>query len=383
MDVVIAAGDAPWEGRAIGEIDASSVLRLARRCVDIADLLAVAHTDRATAAIVSASLPGLDVDAVHQLERAGVRVAAVGADAARCAELGIGRRLRLGALEEIVHDDVATVPAPAAGRRAPVVAVWGPGGAPGRSCVALGLAAATAARGVDTVLVDADTYGGSLGQMLGVLDDVSGLVAACRAVNNGRAREVGDHVLEIDPQLRLLTGLPRADMWPQVRPAAFDGVVGHLRQATDLVVIDCGFSLEAGASPGAARNQTTLQALDLADLAVVVGKPDPVGLARLVRALHDLSASLPACAPVVVINMMRPTLGWSEREVRATILRLTGIEPLVHLPHDPSSLDLAIVSGRSPRLAAPSSPFVARIEVLATHVLTAVLTPVTVTGPTS
>ena len=108
-----------------------------------------------------------------------------------------------------------------------------------------------------------------------------------------------------------------------------------------------------------------------------------MGLARLVRGLHDLSASLPACAPVVVINMMRPTLGWSEREVRATILRLTGIEPLVHLPHDPSSLDLAIVSGRSPRLAAPSSPFVARIEVLATHVLTAVLTPVTVTGPTS
>lgn len=380
MDVVIAAGDAQWEQSAIREIDASSVLRLARRCVDIADLLAVAHTGRAAAAIVSTTLPGLDVDAVHQLERAGIRVATLGADATRCTALGIGRLLQPGALDEIAHDlpDVA-VAMPE--RRAPVVAVWGPAGAPGRSTVALGLAGAAAARGIDTVLVDADTYGGSLGQMLGVLDDVSGLVAACRAANNGRAAEVGEHVLEIDPGLRLLTGLPRADMWPQVRPAAFEGVLTSLRSAAQLVVIDCGFSLEPGTSPGVSRNQTTVQALEQADLVVVVGRPDPVGLARLVRGVHDLSESLPGCAPVVVVNMMRPTLGWSEREVRATVQRLTGVEPLVHLPHDPAGLDLAMVSGRSPRLAAPSSPFVARIEVLAAHVLTAVLVPATLAAP--
>lgn len=382
MDVVIAAGDAPWEGDAIREIDASPVLRLVRRCVDIADLLAVAQAERAAAAIVSPLLPGLDIDAVHQLERAGVRVAALGPDAAQCAERGIGRILHLGALDEIAHD-VPDAPVATPGRRAPLVAVWGPAGAPGRSSVALGLAAATAARGVDTVLVDADTYGGSLGQMLGVLDEVSGLVAACRAVNNGKAREVGDHVLEIDPGLRLLTGLPRADMWAQVRPAAFEGVLDHLRSGAELVVVDCGFSLEPGVSAAAARNQTTLQALDQADVVVVVGRPDPVGLARLVRGVHDLAASHPDCTPVVVVNMMRSTLGWSEREVRATVLRLTGIEPLVHLPHDPSGLDLAIVSGRSPRLAAPSSPFVARIEVLASHVLTSVRTPAMVTAPSS
>lgn len=377
MDVVIAAGDARWEQDAIREIDASSALRLARRCVDIADLLAVIHTDRAAAAIVSTALPGLDADAVHQLERGGVRVAGLDAEATRCAALGISRLLHLGALDDIALD-LPAANVPTHERRAPVVAVWGPAGAPGRSTVALSLAAAAAARGVDTVLVDADTYGGSLGQMLGVLDDVSGVVAACRAANNGRAGEVGDHVLEIDPGLRLLTGLPRADMWPQVRTAAFEGVLTQLRSGAELVVVDCGFSLEPGTSAGAARNQTTLQALDQADVVVVVGRPDPVGLARLVRGVHDLSEAFPGRAPVVVVNMMRSTLGWAEREVRATVLRLTGVEPLVHLPHDPSGLDLAMVSGRTPRVAAPSSPFVARIEVLASHVLTSVSAPATV-----
>lgn len=372
MDVVVAAGDAHWEEAAIREIDASSVLRLTRRCVDVADLLAIAHTDRAAAAIVSVVLPGLDVDVVYQLERAGVRVAAVEADAARCGDLGIARVLRLGALEEVARDLPTGTVVPD-DRRSPVVAVWGPAGAPGRSTVALGLASAAAARGTETILLDADTYGGALGQMLSVLDDVSGVVAACRAANNGRAHEVVDHLIEIDPGLRLLTGLPRADMWPQVRMGAFEAVLGQLRGHAALVVADCGFSVEPGTSPGAARNQTTLQVLEQADAIVVVGRPDPVGLARLVRAVHDLTEVRPGREPVVVVNMMRSSLGWGERDVRATVSRLTGHEPIVHLPLDRSALDLAAVTGRSPREAAPSSPFVARLETLTTHVLAAVL----------
>ncbi|AWB93004.1 AAA family ATPase [Aeromicrobium chenweiae] len=369
MDVVIAAGDASWEAAAIREVEGSPVLRLARRCVDVADLLAVAQTGRAAAALVSAELPGLDVDAVHRLERAGVRVAAVGADAGRCEALGIVRRVRLGALDDVARD-APVAPAAAPGRTAPVVAVWGPGGAPGRSTVALGLASAAAARRVDTVLVDADTYGGAQGQMLSVLDDVSGLVAACRAANQGRGHEVVDHLLDVDPGLRLLTGLPRADMWPQVRAGALDVVLAQLRAHAGLVVVDCGFSLETGAAAGvASRNQTTLQVLEQADLAVVVGRPDPVGLARLVRGLHDLSETAPGLDLVLAVNMVRTTLGWGERDIRTTISRLTGIEPAAYLPLDQAGLDLAAMSGRTPRDAAPSSPFVARVEVLAGIVL--------------
>lgn len=372
MDVVIAAGGAGWEEAAIREVDSSAVLRLARRSVDVADLLAVAHTGRAGAAIVSADLPGLDVDAVAQLDRAGMLVAALSPAPGRCEALGIRRVVRLGGLDDVAHE----VPVQAAGppsRRAPIVAVWGPCGAPGRSTVALALASAAAARGIGTVLVDADTYGGALGQMLSVLDDVSGVVAACRAANQGRAAEVVDQLLEIDPGLRLLTGLPRADMWPQVRTSAFEAVLARLQDAADLLVVDIASPLEPSAGTGPARNQTSLQVVAAADLTVVVGRPDPVGLARLVRGMQELSAVAPAAQQLVAVNMMRSSLGWGERDVRATVSRLTGTEPVVYLPFDQSGLDLAAVSGRTPRETSPSSPFVARVEVLTTHVLGAVV----------
>jgi Flp pilus assembly CpaE family ATPase len=364
MDVVLAAGGAAWEAAAIREIEASPGLRLVRRCVDVADLLAVADTDLASAALVAADLAGLDADAVYRLDHAGVRVAAVEADESRCRALGIQRAVLLGSLDVVTRD----TPAPrhsSTEHRAPLIAVWGPAGAPGRSTVALGLASATAAQGVETVLVDADTYGGSLGQALSVLDDVSGLVAACRAANTGRVAQVADHLLAIDDRLQLLTGLPRADMWPQVRTGALELVLAQLRSATELLVVDCGFSLEVGTGPAGGRNQTTLQVLEQADVVVAVGRPDPVGLARLVRGLHDLADVLPGRPPTLVVNLTRTSLGWREREVDATLRRLTGVVPSAHLPFDQSGLDLAAVSGRTPREAAPSSPFVQRIEVLA------------------
>ncbi|MFI5427605.1 CpaE family protein [Aeromicrobium sp. UC242_57] len=236
--------------------------------------------------------------------------------------------------------------------------------------MALALAAATAAHGTDTVVVDADTYGGSLAQLLSVLDEVSGLVAACRTVNQGRSHQVVEQLLDIDPQLRLLTGLPRADMWTQVRPGALDVVLSQLRLASDLVVVDCGFCLEPGSAPGQGRNQTALQVLDLADAVVVVGKPDPVGLSRLIRGLHDLREVV--TTPIIVVNQMRPSLGWGEREVRSTVLRLTGQQPAVFLPLDQPGVDLAVMNGRSAREAVPSSPFVARVEGLTTAVMDAV-----------
>lgn len=365
---MIAAGDAPWEAAAIGEIDASSTLRLVRRCVDVADLLAVARSERAAAAIVSANLAGLDVDSVHQLERAGVRVAAVDDDVARCAALGIVRLLRLGALDEVERDGQGPV-AGAHAALAPLVAVWGPTGAPGRSTVSLELAASTASRTIETVLIDADTCGGALGQMLGMLDDVSGLVAACRSANQGRPHEVLEQLLDVDPGLRLLTGVPRGDMWAQVRSGALEIVLSQARTDAELVVVDCGFALDNG-SGQASRNHATLHILEQAAAVVVVGRPEPVGLARLIRGLHDVSDAV-ASEPVIVVNQMRSSLGWSQREVYATLSRLTGREPAASLPFEQVSLDRAAMMGTSVRKAVPSSAFVKAMDAVVTHVLTA------------
>ena len=364
-DVVVAAGGAAWESDVLREIETSTSLRLTRRCVDVAELLAVAPS-AAGAAFVAAELSGLDADAVFRLERAGVRVIGLGDDE-RCRALGIVVRAEPGALEQAVTD-AGSPPRPEASPEhtgATTIAVWGSSGAPGRSTIAASLAASLAHHGSDTVLVDADTYGGSIAQMLAMLDDVSGLMAACRAANQGRADEVTDHLLEVDPRLRLLSGIQRADMWPQVRPGALELVLRRLQADADVLVADCASTLEPGeGARGAGRNQVTQHVLSSADVVLVVGRADPVGLSRLVRTLHDLS-DVVEVEPTVVVNLMRPSLGWSEREVAGTLTRLTGVAQVTFIPADVTALDLAVMRGQLPRDVAPSSAFVAAVDDLA------------------
>jgi Flp pilus assembly CpaE family ATPase len=154
-------------------------------------------------------------------------------------------------------------------------------------------------------------------------------------------------------------------MWPQVRPGALELVLRRLRAEADVVVIDCAPFVEPGEGAShAGRNQVTRHVLAAADTVLVVGRADPVGLSRLVRALHDL-ADLVEIEPAVVVNLMRPSLGWAQREVADMLTRLTGIEPVAFLPADVPAVDLAMMRGRFPRDVAASSPFVNAVDDLA------------------
>lgn len=351
--VLIAAGGASWESAALGFLESSRDFCLSRRCVDVADLLAAAQTGDAVAALVSPDVPGFDADTVYRLVQAGVHPIAIEADSRRCAALGISTRLEAGELGQLAaHLPRRRPPAPdepmptGAGR---IVAVWGPAGAPGRSTVALALAAAWADLGIDTIIADADPYGGAIAQMLGILDEVSGLLAASRAANGGRAAETSEHLYGISETLSVLTGLPRPDLWAQVRAGAVELVLQQLRSEAAISVIDCGFCLEQpeGFDSGAPRrNKLTVQSLEAADEIIAVGRADPVGLTRLVRGLHDLQAVIPTADVTVVINMTRPTIGWSDLEITATVERLTGHRPAAFLPLDLGAVDAALISGR-------------------------------------
>jgi len=357
--IVIAAGGAGWESEAIATVEARADLRLVRRCVDVADVLATVDSESADVIVLSPSLPGLDLDVADRLRRSGLGLVVMregDADAARRLDLGEATTIEELRRRSFVAPAVAEV-APAAHGR--IIAVWGPTGAPGRSSVALSLASAWAARAVETILVDADVEGGALAQAVGLLDDVSGLVAASRAANAGHGSQIVDHAVTVGPHLRLLTGLPRADMADQVRPAAYEAVLSALTADAEVVVVDCGFSLDAEQR---GRGEVTVATLVRADEIVLVGRSDPLGLARLVRAVHDLGQAVPGRVPHVLLNHARPTLGWNRRDVDATVHRLCGIAPEVHLPWDQQAWDAAVLAGRSPREAAPSSPYVARVE---------------------
>ena len=254
--MLLAAGGAPWESRLLPllAVPASPVV-LARRCVDVPDLVAAAAAGQGSVAAVAADLAGLDADVVARLAEAGVAVVAVAAEGSAPTGCGCSASTRCSTPSRSLADPAVVVSVAAAvgdGARRPVadtgirettaapgsaeppdegrlVAVWGPTGAPGRSTVALGLAAAAAADGTETVLVDADVYGGATAQMLAVLDEVSGVLAAARAASTGALDVAGlaESARQVAPRLRVLTGLPRADRWTALRPAALRGVLAR------------------------------------------------------------------------------------------------------------------------------------------------------------
>jgi hypothetical protein len=188
-------------------------------------------------------------------------------------------------------------------------------------------------------------------QQLGVLDEVSGLLSAARLATAGQlAERFGSVQRGIDGHLSVVTGLPRADRWVEVRSGSVEHLLDVAREHGE-VVVDTGFSLEDdpgsefGSRPG--RNQMTLGALDVADQVVVVGGADPVGLSRLARALVEVRELDGSRAVHVVVNRMRATLGWSERDIAEMVTGFARIAGLHFLPDDQVTTDRALVAGRT------------------------------------
>lgn len=410
LPILTAVRDPRWESGLVSAFErADHGLTVVRRCVDLADLLAAAAAGTARAVLLSADLRRLDRDALARLGMAGLAVVGLtppgdeGADR-RLRQLGVRFVLPADAASEVIAqavleavtqlgadagpsmryaDPLAGLPAevppappepevvPGTGR---VLAVWGPAGAPGRTTVAVNLAAELAALGTSALLVDADVYGGVVAQALGLLDEAPGLPAACRQANNGVLDVPGLAALarEVAPRLRVLTGIPRADRWTELRPAALEAVLALARSLAAVVVVDCGFSLEQDeelsydtAAPR--RNGATLTVLDQADTVLVVAAADPVGLGRAVRGLGELREGAPGPQPRVVVNKVRRSAAGGEprAQVCETLRTLAGVEPIALLPHDVAALDAAMLSGRTLAEAAPDSPLRHAVTVLA------------------
>ena len=92
-----------------------------------------------------------------------------------------------------------------------------------------------------------------------------------------------------------------------------------------------------------------------ADLVLVVGSADPLGLARLARARDELREAVPAAQVRLVVNRVRGGLGWSRDDVSRTLLRAIGEVPLGYLPLDQAAVDACWVNGRTLPEAAPQS----------------------------
>ena len=439
IPVLLAVTGAAWEADLVRRAEQAPNIRVVRRCVDVPDLLAAAGSGQARAVVVADDLPRLDAEAVAMLHARRIAVVALIDPAEPSRE---DRLIRIG-IERILPADVAAedlaraisdaveseppattshfaggfIPDPTtsqedsaqASRQASVdadpappspdtaaasdagdsfvgggtlVAVWGPTGAPGRTTVAIGLAAELAARGISTLLADADVYGGSVAQALGMLDETSGLAAAARSAAGGTldVAVLARQSRQVDEQLLVLTGLSRADRWPELRPSAIESIWSVARSLAPCTVVDLGFCLETDEeisfdTMAPRRNGATLVTLEQADEVVVVGTADPVGMARLIRAIHDLRAVVPSVRTRVVVNRVRSgPLGAAAAEaITDTLGRYAGVRPAAVLPFDQPACDAACARGSTLVEAARSSRLRKALQQFAAGVATDLL----------
>jgi Mrp family chromosome partitioning ATPase len=311
---------------------------------------------RAPPGIDPASLAGLVASAVEGLGEQGYGTAARGAYADTAAALS-----PLGS-----PPGPPSVPLPADGT---VTAVWGPTGAPGRTTVAVNMAAELAAAGSSVLLIDADTYGASVAAFLGLLEESAGLAQACRLADQGSLGPEGLERATVTVavgggRLGVLTGLTRPDRWPEIRPAALAGVLDQARASASVTIVDCGFCLEADEeisfdTVAPRRNGAALRCLELADSVVAVGAADAVGVPRLVRSLAALADAVPSARPRVVLNKVRPGSVGRQPEVQLQEAweRFGPAAPIsAFLPADFQAADEALLGGSVLAESAPASP---------------------------
>lgn len=300
---------------------------------------------------------------VDACDRRGLRLVALAdddAERARARTLGlesVSWADGFGAIEAAVRPRAADEAEPER-PRGRIIAVWGPAGAPGRTTAAIALAAELALLGQRVALVDADTTSASVAPALGLLDESPGFAAAARLARAGSLTvDELDRIAQAVPTmggvLHVLTGIGRASRWPELGADRVTEVLARCRDWTDVTVVDVAASLERDEEISSdlfapRRHAATIASLESADDVVVVAGGDPVGVARLVRALPELREVAPRARLRVIVNKVRPAATGvaPERAVHETLRRLAHVTPEACWPFDGRAADAALLEGR-------------------------------------
>lgn len=248
---------------------------------------------------------------------------------------------------------------------AQIVTVWGPTGAPGRTTVAINLAAELAEQDHRVLLIDADTYGGSIAPSLGIVDEAAGFAAVCRLAGNGCLTEseverLSHRINTGQREMTVLTGIVRSDRWPELSAERVTAALGYLKEHVDFIIADVGFNLETDEEITSdlfapRRNAATLTLLKHADRVVEVAGADALSVARFIRAHNDLVEQFPEAQRVVVLNKAKGALTLGSGDPAGTLSRYAGLHDIVVIHWDEKSAQTAASAGKPVSVCNPSS----------------------------
>jgi Mrp family chromosome partitioning ATPase len=369
VSVVIGAAGAPWELRLLHELGRGAFgVRIARRCSEVGELIGVTRRDRPDVVLLDGTSPWLDREVVTTVRRSGASVVALGGDGARWAELVrvlpvdadvdtvVRALVEAHAERAVTARDGDERETSAWGR---IVAVWSGAGAPGRTTVAVHLAAAAARAGTRVLLIDGDAWGASVAQLLDLAEAPS-VVQAARSAAAGWPEPLAGFLQAGPDGVSVLAGLPHPDLWAEVTETAWRAVLTEAASTFDLVVVDLAVAGEEDEELvidqiPVRRNVMTTVTLEQADDVVLVVAADPVGLRRGILAHRRLLESPDPRGDTVRVVLNRvPRPGRRRQDCSHVIGEWTGAPPVALLPDEPL-LARVVWEGRPLRSVAPRS----------------------------
>lgn len=374
LRIATAAADAEREAALVSVLSDRDDVEIVMRCVDRVELLAAIRGADLDAVLAVGTGPWVDHESIQEAATKGVRFVALrtSTESGRMSEMGVTVLDPEASVQAILAACVrgtqvprAPMTHPSSGPRGKVIAVWGPKGAPGRTTVAIEVAYELARQEARTLLIDADTYGGDILQLLGVIEEMPTIVWAARMAAKG----------ELDPatlalELRrvgqngpiLLPGIPRAELWPEISPYGWRELLEVVRASTLFVVCDVGFCIEPEASFGSSgepRNHVARTTIGDADHVLAVCNASPIGIKSFLWAYDQLRELKDDDDVFVIANRVRPR---DERELTGILRRNLSKRPFAYLPDRPQEFARAISEGATISERAPGSDLNAPIR---------------------
>jgi MinD-like ATPase involved in chromosome partitioning or flagellar assembly len=257
-----------------------------------------------------------------------------------------------------------------------LIAVWGPTGSPGRTTVAINVAAELAEQGQKVLLIDGDSYGGAIAPLLGLVDEAAGFAAACRVAESSvltfeEIMRLSHSVNTGTAQMQVLSGIVRSDRWPELAASRVKKVLTCAGENFDAVVVDVGFNLETDEEITSdlfapRRNAATLTALNQADCIIEVSGADALGVARFIRAHDVLVEEFPESLRLIVVNKVRSGLdARGSAQAAATLSRFAGLHDVYELAQDDKAITAAYALGKPLSVAAQGSKLRKQIQAMA------------------
>jgi MinD-like ATPase involved in chromosome partitioning or flagellar assembly len=343
-EILLAINDSQWElalGRTIAE---SSTLKIGRRCVDITEVLTMLEVNEFKICVISSDVQHLDYEVLADIQAKDCLAVGVFSDgdlvkANQLAQLGFEKIIAfsqndpdsfLNNLLVCVSEKfgLSNGEATKTGDTPGLIAVWGTAGSPGRTSLAIDIAATLDQPARPCLLIDADVQAPAIAASLGISEEISGISAAIHQAQIGKLNHESllDCIRRDKNNLAVLTGILNPDRWIEVRINGLTKVLNFSSQYFAHQIVDLSANLPDTKDASYREFESNLKfghtsgVLQIAEKVIFVINGNPLGVIRAAEILQNQITFSPEKLLIVVNKVNNYSFGKSGTKLIENVL---------------------------------------------------------------